>query len=193
MTLYVPAVGTITSVLSENEVAFGVRINAVLVAAGPMTIVNGHYRLVPAGNGRVHQFTITGYSVGQTYGAVVVQANQGQDLDMVLATWAAANPTLIPQQVYDLSPVDPRLDLSQSLLVLYTTLPNFICPLVLRNTGLAILSGAEGSLAVLGSAGLTGRVITGRNMVDTAWAGGEEGYGVWDARSGEWLCCKNCC
>ena len=197
MPSYPAVVGTITSVLSENETVFGDRVNNILLAAGPITIVDAKYRLVPAGNDRVHQLTIVGYDVGQAYGAAVIQVSAGQDLDVAFATWAAAHPTYFLQRLADLSPVDNRLNLSQSVLVFYTFLPSFLCPLVLKNVGADILSGDAGALEILSSAGYAGRGIIGRNMTETTWSGiggtSDEGYGVWDPRSGEWLCCKYCC
>ena len=197
MPTFPAVVGTITSNLSENETTFGSRINNILLASGPMTIIDVKYRLVPASNDRVHQLTMVGYDVGQVYGAAVIQVSSGQDLDAAFAAWMVAHPTAIPQKMADLSPVDNRLNLSQSMLVLYTFTPNFQCPVVLRNVGADIASAAAGALEILNVFGLAGRGIIGRNMTDSNWIGGggamNEGYGVWDYRSGEWLCAKYCC
>lgn len=184
----------ITTNLSSSDAALGTQVNTTLVSLGAIAIVDMSHRVVPAGNNRVHQVTLLYYPGGQVYGAAEILARTGQDIDALVTAWAAANPTYRALRFFDTSPDVPRVDLFESVLIVYSTTPDIREPLVVRNaTGGAIASGASGTLTALGSAGATARTVTGKNMGDAAWAADKEGYCSFDPVSGTWLCVPHCC
>lgn len=192
-----PRTLTISSGVSDSMAVFGTTVNTALAGLGTIALQDATYRTVLLTNGsRVMTLTVLYWpGGGQVVTATVITASEGTSLSATVNAYFAANPTLIPQFLFDISPEDPRLSPSDGVMVLSgTSAATVLQPVVVRNlTGVGIASGATGSLTVLAITGPTAQVISGVNMGDASWGNQREGYCAFDAASGTWLCAPHCC
>lgn len=185
-----PATLSITAPISISDEDFGTLVNTTIAALGSITLIDAEYKI----GSQQRQVSILYYpGAGQVCAAASITARDGQDLDTLVNAYLAANPTFRPLRVFDTSPEEVRISISESVLLLYSLAPSVARPIVVRHTGAGIASGATGLVTALGTAGPTASTYTVRNMGDAAWGTNKEGYATFDAASGQWLAVAHCC
>lgn len=185
-----PATLSIIAPLSTSDEDFGSQVDTAIAALGDIALIDAEYKI----GSENHQLSLLYYpGAGQTCAAVAIVARDGQDLDALVNAYFVANPTFRPLRVFDTSPEQIRVSISESVLILYSLTPNIARPLVVRNVGAGIAAGSTGSVTALGTAGATVRTYTVRNMGGAVWANNKEGYAAFDTASGEWLAVAHCC